>query len=128
MSFLERKLAEMCVLLKAMDRSLADGRRWLESRLVPNGRVTRARNFSFFGKPLWGLWSAGASQAVIKKLLDHAAAEALQPNGSKTCIWFTPEEMSGEFLGEMAVAREGVKALMAGCQSPQLMRRTPFAN
>lgn len=79
---------ELRVLLRAMGRSLEDGRKWLESRIVPGGKVTRQRNFNFFGKPLWGLWSAGSSKNVIKKLLDHVAAEALQSNGD---FWF-PEE------------------------------------
>jgi hypothetical protein len=81
MKELAHKVSEMRVLLRAMDRSLREGRDWLQSRIVPKGRVTRERNFNLFGKPTWGLWSAGAPKAVIKKILDHAAAEALQPNG-----------------------------------------------
>src|ERR1044072_3629224 len=88
MNELTRKASEMRVLLQAMDRSLEDGRRWLESRIVPNGKVTNQRSFNFFGKPTWGLWSAGASLAVIKKILDHVASQAVQPSGD---LYFSEE-------------------------------------
>ena len=58
MSPLAHKLSEMRVLEKALDRSLRDGRRWLESRTVNGGRVLRDRDVNSFGKPVWGLWSA----------------------------------------------------------------------
>jgi len=88
MNELTHKTSEMRVLLRAMARSLEDGRKWLESRIVPKGKVTRERNFDFFGKPTWGLWSAGASKATIHKILDHVAAEAVQSSGDL----FFPEE------------------------------------
>ena len=88
---LTHKLSEMHVLLPAMDRSLADGRRWLESRIVPKGKVTPRRNFNFFGKPTWGLWSAGASASVINRILDHVAAECVQPSGD---LYFDEEPVA----------------------------------
>jgi len=36
-----------------------------------------------------------------------------EPTGSATCVWFTPEEMTGEFLGEMAIAAEGIRQLLS---------------
>jgi len=64
-----------------MDRSLRDGRHWLQQQMLPGGRVRGDRDVNSFGKPIWGLWSAGAPRAVIKRLLDHLAAKAVQPNG-----------------------------------------------
>ena len=36
----------------------------------------------------------------------------LRPTGSKTCAWAPPLEITGEFLGEMAVARKGISQLI----------------
>ena len=35
-----------------------------------------------------------------------------KPTGSKTCAWAPPIEITGEFLGEIAVARRGISALI----------------
>jgi hypothetical protein len=81
MSALTLKLSEMRVLEQALDRSLRDGRRWLQDQMIKGGRVRGDRDVNSFGKPLWGLWSAGASRPVLKTLLDHLAAKAVRPNG-----------------------------------------------
>jgi len=90
---LRHKSSEIRVLQGALDRSLRDGRQWLQSRIVPAGAVRKDRLFKFFGKPTWGLWLAGASPEAIGKILDHVAAQAVQPTGD---FHFAEEPLPGD--------------------------------
>jgi hypothetical protein len=46
------------------------------------------------------------------KLIRGLSNAPRRPTGSKTCAWAPPIEITGEFLGEMAVARRGVSQLI----------------
>jgi len=75
-------------LLGAMRISLAQGGRFLTSRIAPLGPIMRDRNLSYIHKSSWGMYAAGVDHETIARLLDWAEANALQDNGD----FYFPEE------------------------------------
>ena len=101
---LSRRRSEMRVLLDATDISLRDG-------LVSTFFDAQLPDGSWAGDN-YPICDDAPEMDFDYKLLPGGLANApREPTGSKTSVWFTPEEMSGEFLGEMAVAAKGIRAL-----------------
>ena len=75
-------------LLGAMRISLAQGGRFLTSRIAPLGPILQEPNLSYIHKASWGMYATGVDHDTIARLLDWAQKEALQDNGD----FYLPDE------------------------------------
>jgi hypothetical protein len=75
-------------LVGTLQVALAQGGRFLVSRLAPNGPILRERNVSYMSKASWGMHAAGVDHGTIARMLDWVQREAQQPNGD----FYFPEE------------------------------------
>ena len=65
----------------AMCIALAQGGRYLESRVAPNGPILGEPCLSYVHKASWGMYAAGVDHDLIARLLDWIDREALRDNG-----------------------------------------------
>ncbi len=82
------RITDPAHLLAAMRIALTQGGQFLAGRLAPNGPILARRNVSYVHKTTWGMFAAGVQHETIARLLDWAAAEALQDNGD----FYFPDE------------------------------------
>ena len=75
-------------LLGAMRNALAQGGRFLTSRIHPLGPILGEPSVSYVHKASWGMYAAGVDHAVLARMLDWIQENALQPNGD----FYFPEE------------------------------------
>ncbi len=75
-------------LLGAMRISLAEGGRFLKSRVAPYGPIAGEPNVSYNHKVSWGMFASGVDHDTIAHVLDWVEKESLQPNGD----FYFPEE------------------------------------
>ncbi|MFP4057434.1 MAG: hypothetical protein ACLF0G_11245 [Candidatus Brocadiia bacterium] len=85
------RIFEPAHLLGATRVSLAQGGRFLLSRIAPNGPILREPNLSYIHKAAWGMYAAGVDHDTIARLLDWAGEHALRDSGDFYCPGEPPE-------------------------------------
>ena len=82
------RISEPEHLLGAVRVCLAEGARFLASRIAPRGPIMRERNLNYMYKATWGMYASGVDQDIIARVLDWTQWEAQQDNGD----FYFPEE------------------------------------
>ena len=63
------RISQPAHLLGALRVSLAQGGRYLEQRITPNGPILAERNLSYIHKASWGMYEAGVCHDTIAGML-----------------------------------------------------------